>query len=196
MIEAYAKPLYQKLCLDSALRLGVIRRATPNFLTMISLLCGLCVMPALYFAKPLLATLLLLTSGYLDSLDGALARASDNSSSLGTVFDIMADRTVECAVVLGLFLVAPDARGLLCLVMLASMLICISSFLVVGIFTPNNSEKSFHYSPGLMERPEAFVFFIAMMWLPAYFSLLAATFAILVFYTGVNRIREFARQST
>lgn len=71
----------------------------------------------------------------------------------------MVDRVVEFVVVLALWFVAPQQRGLWCLLMLGSMLLCITSFLVVGIFSENQSQKSFHYSSGLMERAEAFSFF-------------------------------------
>lgn len=64
-------------------------------------------------------------------------------------------------------IIAPQERGLWCMLTLGSMLLCITSFLVVGIFTENQSQKSFHYSPGLMKRAEAFSFFIAMMIWPA-----------------------------
>ena len=192
MFERYIKPAYQKYLLDTFIRLPVINSLNPNVITLLSLLTGMLVLPALYFHWLMLATILLLISGYGDSLDGALARATSRSTSFGTVYDIISDRLVEVSVVLGLFMLQPESRGLLCLLMLASMIICITSFLVVGIFAPNVTEKSFHYSPGLMERPEAFAFFIAMIWLPNHFSMLAISFALLVGYTGLNRVREFS----
>lgn len=192
MLERFIKPAYQKYLLDTCVNLPFIKRLNPNVITLFSLLAGMLVLPALYMHALITASILLVASGYFDTLDGALARATSQSTPLGTVFDIMSDRIVEVAVVLGLFAVAPDARGLACLLMLASIVICITSFLVVGIFTPNDSEKSFHYSPGLMERLEAFAFFIAMIWLPHDFVILAVIFTVLVIYTGLNRIREFA----
>ena len=66
-----------------------------------------------------------------------------------------------------------------------------TSFLVVGIFSENKSQKGFHYSPGLMERPEAFLFFAMMMLLPTLFSALALLFTFLVFLTAGLRVLEF-----
>jgi len=192
MIETYIKPAYQRLFVNAFINNSLTQKFSPNALTLVSFVSGVCVFPALYFNHVILATILLLLSGYFDTVDGALARATNQASLGGTVYDIMSDRMVECAVVLGLCSMDPGGRGMLALLMLASMLICITSFLVVGIFAPNQSEKSFHYSPGLMERPEAFMFFIAMMWLPQYFTLLAGVFAVLVLFTGLNRIREFS----
>ena len=194
MIEVYCKPVYHRFLIEVVTANKVVRRFSPNVVTFASLVSGVSVLLCLYQGRPVLATLLLLLSGYLDSLDGALARATKQSSAIGTVFDIMADRVVESSIVLGLFCVNPAARGLSCILMLASMLLCITSFLVVGVFTPNQTDKSFYYSPGLMERAEAFIFFLMMIWLPQYFTPLAILFSLLVCLTGLNRIREFARQ--
>ena len=78
--------------------------------------------------------------------------------------------------------------------MLGSVLICITSFLVVAIVSDNQSEKSFYYSPGLMERAEAFIFFILMIWLPQYFSFLSMSFIILVSYTALKRVYDYSVQ--
>lgn len=191
MLESYCKTWYQKYFLDSLLAYPVTHKLSPNFITLLSLLTGISILPALYFNHTIIATLFLLLSGYFDTLDGALARMGERSSPLGTVFDIMSDRMVECSIVLALFSIDPAGRGVWALCMLCSMLICITSFLVVGIFAQNQSAKSFHYSPGLMERAEAFIFFAMMIWLPAHFISLAVLFSLLVLWTGWNRIKEF-----
>ena len=191
MLEARFKSCYQKYFLKTLLSYPAIQKLSPNIATLLSLITGICVLPALYFNQSLLATILLLLSGYLDTLDGALARLRGGASPLGTVYDIMSDRVVECCIVLGLFSVDSGMRGVWALCMLCSMLICINSFLVVGIFVQNQSVKSFHYSPGLMERAEAFIFFALMIWLPAQFIPLAVLFSLLVSWTGWKRIREF-----
>lgn len=194
MIEAYVKPAYQKYFLNPILSYRFTRKFTPNTITFLSLLTGVCIMPALYMHQPIIASLLLLLSGYFDTLDGALARKTHQSSAVGTVFDIMSDRMVECSIVIGLCSIDPAGRGIWALLMVCSMLICITSFLVVGIFAQNQSEKSFHYSPGLMERAEAFIIFALMIWLPAQFITLAGLFSLLVLWTGGKRIKEFASQ--
>lgn len=192
MLESKLKLHYQKYCLNAITSNVLVRKISPNMLTMLSLLSGVAVLPALYLDAAMTATLFIVLSGYFDTLDGAMARAVERTSALGTVYDIMSDRVVECAIVLGLVSVDPAVRALPALLMLSSMLICITSFLVVGIFTDNQSEKGFHYSVGLMERAEAFIFFIAMIWLPNYFVILALAFSVLVLLTGMNRVKQFS----
>lgn len=191
MLESYCHTLYHRYCL-----LPIVKRINPSysplFFTILSAWLGMLILPALYYRQPTIALFLLLGSGYCDTLDGALARYSNRTSPLGAALDITVDRLVEFFCILGLWIVDPNRSGY-CLLMLGSVLICVTSFLVVGIFTQNDSHKSFHYSPGLMERAEAFIFFALMLILPDYFTLLALLFSCLVFWTAFWRLVEFYR---
>ncbi len=166
----------------------------PLLFTLAALTLGLAASATLLYA-PLLAILLLWASGLFDILDGEVARLHKKTSDIGAVIDIFSDRLVEASFVLGLFLIQPETRGLGALLMLSSILLCVTSFLVVGIFSTNDSTKSFHYSPGLMERFEAFLFFTLMALLPSHFLSLALLFSTLTLYTALRRIYEFAKRS-
>lgn len=193
MIEEYCRCHYQKLFVNPVASC-LNNQVKANQITLLSGLFGILVFPALFFHQVMLAISLLLLSGYCDTLDGTLARFNHNASDWGSALDITIDRLVEWVVVLGLWSLAPSERGLWCLLMLGSMLLCITSFLVVGIFSVNHSQKSFHYSPGLMERAEAFFFFILMMLWPSAFKLLALLFTVLVTLTAVIRLIQFRNQ--
>lgn len=192
MLEQSMRDRCQRYILDPAMP-WLSKWASPMALTLASGVFGFLCAFAIIVNYPLTATALLLVSGWLDMADGSLARYQNRPSTLGAALDIFVDRVVESVVVVALFLQFPSDRGLMCLLMMASMLLCITSFLVVGIFTENNTDKSFHYSPGLMERAEAFIFFILMIFLPQYFTILAISFSLLVLWTGVYRIIEFIR---
>ena len=181
---------YQKLCVEN-IAAALPTNISPRSITLLALAFGIAVLPFLVLEMPYFAIACLAFSGYLDTLDGTLARMHKATSPQGAVLDIISDRVVEAAVIIGLFLVAPLERALPTLLMLASVLVCITSFLVVGIFTQNRSEKSFNYSPGLMERTEAFVFFAAMILIPSFFIPLAYLFTLLVFYTAWRRVFQF-----
>ncbi len=197
MLENYLRPVFSKYCVDNLVeRLAVYRALSPQQLTWLAGFCGIGAGVALMSQFPLLACSLLLFSGYCDILDGELARRMGCVSSSGTVLDIAMNRLVEFAVILGLYWQAPQTRGFIAILMLGSILYCVTSFLVVGIFSANSPEKSFQYSKGLVERFEAFLFFIAMILCPEQFRLLGAVFVILVFLTAIIRINEFVRQTT
>jgi len=193
MLEDHIRPRYQRLLVDPIARQLTI---SPNAVTLAALILGIFVPIAIVSHHPVAAIFLLLFSGYCDTLDGTLARMQNHSTAAGSVFDIVADRCVEFAVVFGLYLYAPQQRATYALLMLGAILICVTSFLVVGIFSDETSEKSFYYSPGLMERPEAFAFFIAMIALPLYFVPLALGFIGLVGVTAVIRVAEFCQRTS
>lgn len=195
MIETTFGKTYQKICIDPVLRLKCFRRVHPIQLTGFSCITGVCVLPLLLLKLTFFALLLLTLSGFLDTLDGALARQEGKTSNLGAAIDILSDRVVEFAVILGLMLIDPASRAISCHLMLGSVFLCVTTFMIVGIFTKNDSKKGFHYSSGLIERAEAFVFFAAMIALPSEFLLLSSVFSGLVLVTAFMRMFHFAMQN-
>jgi phosphatidylglycerophosphate synthase len=192
MLEQILRPHYQRALVDPLVSY-LPHRISPLLVTWLSGFIGLLFIPFLLLNRPFIAIGCLLISGYLDTLDGSLARFQNKTSDFGSVLDIIMDRLVEFAVIFSLYLFNPPQRALFVILMLGSILLCITSFLVVGIFTNNNSYKSFHYSPGLMERAEAFLFFIAMTLMPHYFNQLASLFCCLVCWTAIIRLVEFKK---
>lgn len=194
MIDSLWRRPYQKRFVSPLLKVLVDAGVSPNTLTFAALVAGIAVIPMLAWGSVGAAIVLLLLSGYLDTLDGSLARATKRSTAAGAVFDIVSDRIVEFAVVMALYSVDTGTRALGCLLMLGSILVCITSFLVVGIFSANEGEKSFHYDPGLMERTEAFLFFGLMILLPGLFPWLAIAFSFLVALTALIRVCAFLKR--
>ncbi len=189
MIDSKWRGGYQRLCVKPLL--PYFSKCSPLTLTLFGLISGLCIPFLCLMNAPWMALIALALSGYFDTLDGTVARERGLTSPLGAVLDITADRAVEFAAILGLFLIHPQTRGLLCILMLGSAFLCITTFLVVGIFTRNDSEKSFYYSPGLIERSEAFLLFGAMLSFPSLFGYLAGLFTIMVLLTALIRLIEF-----
>ena len=189
MIDSYYRAFYQTKIIEPTLK--AFDFASPHFMTLAALIFGVGIIPALAFNYSKVAIVLLLLSGYFDTLDGSLARAQNRVTAKGAVLDIVSDRIVEFSIIFGLALIDPQSRGLMALLMLGSVLICITSFLVIGVFTTNQSEKSFHYSPGIIERTEAFLFFGLMILFPSLFFPLALLFTGLVLLTSTVRIWQF-----
>ncbi len=194
MLESYCRQNYQKLFVDPFVN-RISKVLSPNSATILAGLAGVAVAPILIYYSVIWACILLVVSGYLDTLDGTLARFTKKTSIKGSVFDIVVDRVVEIADILGLYGVDPLHRGWLALGMLGSILLCVTTFLVIGMFTENSSHKGFYYSPGLIERAEAFIFFIAMMLAPSYFNILAIIFISLVLVTVYMHLHQFNKQT-
>ncbi len=192
MLEKYFRGPYQSLLVDPlAKQIKNWSFLSPSHLTMASCFIGILSAIPISTGSIWKSLICLLFSGYLDTLDGTLARLKNQSSPLGSALDIISDRVVEFSVILALFLFHPETRGIYSLLMLGSILICVTSFLVVGIFTENTGQKSFHYSSGLIERAEAFLFFSLMILFPGIFPLITLLFSSLVLLTAALRIYHF-----
>ncbi len=191
MIEKHFSNTYQKYCITPYLQSIFLRTLNPISLTYLACFFGIAIYPLLLFGCPYLAVLFLAFSGFLDTLDGSLARYYQKTSLKGAALDIISDRIVEFAIILGLYSIDPLTRALPSLWMLGSCFICVTSFLIVGMFTQNTSTKSFHYSTGLIERAEAFIFFAIMILFPSTFVIASYLFSALVLLTATVRIVQF-----
>ncbi|MBK2109940.1 CDP-alcohol phosphatidyltransferase family protein [Francisella tularensis] len=188
MIEQKIRPVFQRIFVDSIAK-SIAPVIAPNLITLISLIVGL-VAAIAFFINQYLCIFLLLLSGYFDILDGSVARLQGSSSSFGTILDILSDRFVESFIIIAIFINQLDIAwvGLL---MMMSIIVCISSFLLVGIFSQKESSKSFYYSPGLIERAETFIFFIVMILFPNIVVVLGLIYTLLVLWTTLYRCYEF-----
>lgn len=157
MLEKVFRDPLQKFCVDPLVLKWKNLPISPSLLTFLGCMMGIACGVTIAWGEMGAAILLLLTSGYLDMLDGTWARLTGKTSPFGCALDIVSDRIVEAAIVLGLYLAHPEVTPLISLFMLGSILICVTTFLVVGIFSENSTNKSFHYSVGLKSR--GFYFF-------------------------------------
>lgn len=198
MLEGLCRNTYEKSLISPLLKIPAVNRCRPIAITIAGCLIGISFAPLIIAGWTWAALGALLLSGFLDTLDGSLSRFQNSASSKGAVWDIVCDRIVEFSILFGLYWVDPDYRGHLTIGMLGSILLCITSFLVVGIFsekTTNGIKKSFHYSPGLIERAEAFLIWGVMAWAPKAFFHLSCVFIILVLITTGVRLWQFTKHN-
>lgn len=192
MIDSTFGPSFERVFVAPVARVfSKIPKCHPIHITLFGGAVGIAGAVMVGLGYPLLAIGLLMLSGYLDALDGGLARLSGQMSDFGAALDIVMDRCVEVAVVFGLYFVDPATRGFYALLVLSAIMVCVTTFLVVGVFEQRQSHKSFHYSSGLMERSEAGIFVILAVLLPTHFAIIACVFAALTIFTAVRRMVQF-----
>ena len=167
-------------------------KLTPNNVTILALLLGVSTSIFLYFDMQIIAVTLLWVSGYLDAVDGAMARRSNSSSSFGTLLDIVSDRIVEVSIVLVLGLKFVDVRYNL-IVLTVCILMSMTIFLTVGALSEKKGVKSFYYQAGVVERSERFIFFSLMILIPSYLGIITNIFSILIIITAIQRFLEAKR---
>ena len=167
-------------------------KLTPNNVTILALLLGVSTSIFLYFDMQIIAVTLLWVSGYLDAVDGAMARRSNSASSFGTLLDIVSDRIVEVSIVLVLGLKFVDVRYNL-IVLTVCILMSMTIFLTVGALSEKKGVKSFYYQAGVVERSEGFIFFSLMILIPSYLGIITNIFSILIIITAIQRFLEAKR---
>ena len=131
---------------------------TANFATLIAVATG--ILAGMTFADQNagLGILLLAISGAMDALDGTIARETAQPTLRGGIFDIVADRVVESAVIIGIAWPYPILY-LPALLLVASWYMNITVFLAVGAALERRGPKLIEYPPGILERTEALIFF-------------------------------------
>lgn len=163
---------------------------TPNLVTVIALITGILAAFLNFYGNIIIALLLLWISGYLDSVDGAMARKLGLTTPFGTLLDITFDRLVELSIIISIALKYENTRIYL-LFLLSSILISMTIFLTVGALSKNNGVKSFRYQAGVAERTEGFIMFSLIMCLEGNYKIITINiFTIIILITIFQRIIE------
>lgn len=171
-----------------------LRGVRADTVTLIGLGFGLLAAALIYLDLAMIALLPLLASRLADGLDGAVARAT-NQTDFGGYLDIAADFLFYGLVPLAFVLNDPTANGAAGGFLLAAFYFNGTSFLGFavmaekrGLTTTRQGMKSLYFSNGLLEGTETILFFILLCLLPAYFSPLAWLFGALCFLSGGLRV--------
>ncbi|MGH7778362.1 MAG: CDP-alcohol phosphatidyltransferase family protein [Candidatus Binataceae bacterium] len=104
---------------------------------------------------------LLALSAALDALDGTIARQCAAPSALGGIFDLVSDRIVETAVIIGIAWGHAELY-FAALLLVGSWYVNITVFLAVGAALDRHGPKLIEYPPGILERTEALAFFVIL----------------------------------
>ena len=161
MLDTYAsRPGWLDSLLTAIARALLRCGINANSLTYFALFSGIAAGLLFYSGRPIAALLCLTLSGLADAVDGRVARLGTGSTPWGGVLDLVCDRIVEAAVLLGIALPYPYLH-IPALVLAATWYVNLCVFLAVGAASERQREKVIVYSPGLVERGEA-IFFAAL----------------------------------
>lgn len=188
MLDTHARK-YVEPMIGSTANIFLRLRLKPNQVTWAAFLIGSVTGVLIYYDQPILAVVLLWISGYLDAVDGAMARKQKKTSSWGTVLDITFDRIVELSVIIGLAAKFPEAQFLL-LLLTAAIVFSMTVFLTVGALSDKKGLKSFYYQAGLAERTEGFILFSLMTLFPSWLLGFTGLFLFVEVFTALQRMWE------
>ncbi|MGX9758012.1 CDP-alcohol phosphatidyltransferase family protein [Clostridioides difficile] len=188
MLDTHARK-YVEPFISKGAKFFLKLKLTPNNVTIIALIVGVSTSLFIYLDMRVLAIITLWISGYLDAVDGDMARSSNKTSLFGTLIDITFDRIVEISMILVFGLKMIDVR-LNLMILLSSILMSMTIFLTVGALTDKKGMKSFYYQAGVAERSEGFILFTLMILFQSYIGMIANLFSIVVLFTAVQRLLE------
>ncbi len=196
MLDGIIRPL-----IDPPLNtIASFARQTPltgNMVTIIGFLFGVCACMSATESLYIYALILLIFNRLCDGLDGAVARARNESSDFGGYLDIMFDfiiyagfplsmafsiHTLESyqAVAFTLFAIVTTGVSFLAYAIIAAK---------KNLETTQQGKKSFFFSNGLMEGTETIIFLCFSCIFPIYFIEACLVFGTLCLMTTALRIR-------
>jgi len=190
MIETHIRPSCQKY-FDA---LGGYIPVTANQMTLCAFLSGIASAVSIGFDYTLYALLFLWLSGLCDVLDGTIARLTGTSHPFGAYTDLIADRMVEAALMIGFAVKYPE-HYFTYIVFLVALLFHFSTFVVAGSVFKNNGPKAMHHDRSIVERFEAFVIFSFMMLYPHAIFYILMPFNIVILISGCARFLRVKKAS-
>lgn len=188
MLDTHARK-YVSPFIEFGANIFIKRKISANIVTILALILGVLSAILLYLDKNIFAVIVLWISGYLDAVDGSIARKTNSSSSFGTVLDVTFDRIVEIGIIFVSALKFEEVR-LNIIVLLACILVSMVIFLTVGAVSEKSGIKSFYYQAGVAERSEGFIMLSLMMVFESYLGIVVNIFSFIVIITALQRMIE------
>ena len=187
-----AKPLYKLPA-----RILAERGVTGNALTATSLGIGALCLVAIAFGLNIVALVLWFLNRLFDGLDGEVARFRGESSEFGAFVDIVADFFVYGGFLVALAVQHPDARLALVALFFAYYLNGTVFLALSGILErlkrERLTERGLHFRRSVTEGFETILAGTLFLLLPDHVSIIAWTFAAMVFISAVQRLWDGRR---
>jgi phosphatidylglycerophosphate synthase len=187
-----AKPLYKLPA-----RILAERGVTGNALTATSLGIGALCLVAIAFGLNIVALVLWFLNRLFDGLDGEVARLRGESSEFGAFVDIVADFFVYGGFLVALAVQHPDARLALVALFFAYYLNGTVFLALSGILErlkrERLTERGLHFRRSVTEGFETILAGTLFLLLPDHVSIIAWTFAAMVFISAIQRLWDGRR---
>nr|MDO8043529.1 CDP-alcohol phosphatidyltransferase family protein [Candidatus Baldrarchaeota archaeon] len=162
---------------------------TPNFLTLISFLSIICASLFIIHGQLVAGGILIFIGGFLDGLDGELARITNRATSIGAFLDSVTDRYGDLILLLS-FLFLEEIKILInfeCWVILTIM----GTFMTSYVRAKGEALGAKETNVGLIARSERlFILFLACELSILNFNIPAYAIAILAFLTNVTALQR------
>ncbi|WP_420411726.1 CDP-alcohol phosphatidyltransferase family protein [Roseibium sp.] len=193
MLDARIRPLINPPLTMFGLHLARVG-VSANTITITGFGFGVLAAVAIAYGYTFAGFILIALNRFFDGLDGAVARAN-KKTDLGGYLDITLDFFFYGAIPIAFAFLSPETNALPAAALLASFYANGSAFLAFAIMaekrrlsTSRHGVKSLYYLGGLAEGTETIALFLLMALFPAWFPVLAWTFAAICTVSACARV--------
>ncbi len=165
---------------------------SPNMITITGTLFGFLCAFLVYFEHPALGAIALLVAGFLDILDGALARTQGRVTQFGGFLDSVLDRYTDLTVTGAIMLVY--VRHNEPYLALAAFIAVIGTALI-PYARARAEAAAIQCKTGLLERPERIVLVLIGLFIPLLLNYVVIILAVLTHVTVVQRVVHVWKRS-
>ena len=161
------------------------KKITPNAVSLTGTLFGFLAATLVFFEHPALGATSLLIAGFLDLLDGALARTSGRVTRFGGFFDSVLDRYTDLAVMGAVMFVYFRHNRI------DYAMICFAAALGTALIPYARARAeaaSVSCKTGILERPERTVLLLVGLFVPLLLDYIVIILAVLTHVTVIQRI--------
>jgi hypothetical protein len=191
MLENKIRPALEVLLAPLSQALVKFTHLSPYMLTIASLI-GLAVLPLMLLNLTKLALIALWLAYCLNLMSGSLVIAKQPLNAVNALYDILALRTIDFAIIFGFYLLNPGIIAWIGLLILASNLIASTAHLAIGILQQAKPGFLYH-NFGLIDRLEIFIIYSILIVFPFTYGILGVGLAILLLCSAAFRVLEFQR---
>jgi CDP-diacylglycerol--glycerol-3-phosphate 3-phosphatidyltransferase len=165
---------------------------SPNTISIMGTLFGFLAAFLVFFEHPILGAASLLVAGFLDILDGAVARKSGRVTRFGGFFDSVLDRYTDLSI-MGAIMLVYVRHNELCLALTA--FIAVIGTALIPYARARAEAASISCKTGLLERPERIVLLLIGLFIPILLDYVVVVLAVLTHVTVIQRIVHVWKES-
>ncbi|MGD9141342.1 MAG: CDP-alcohol phosphatidyltransferase family protein [bacterium] len=170
---------------------AIALKLTPNAVTVLGLVPAILGGWAFAGGRVRLGGLFLLLSGFMDMLDGAVARVAGGESKGGALLDSTIDRYAEIAVYLGLALFYRDSVW-----PLTGVILALCGSLMVSYVKARAEGLGLTCDVGMLQRPERLIILMVGAFIgPGYLKWAVYLIAVLANITALERLIRMKKQA-
>jgi len=145
-----------------------------------------------FFEHPILGAASLLVAGFLDILDGAVARTSGRVTRFGGFFDSVLDRYTDLSI-MGAIMLVYVRHNEICLAVTG--FVAVIGIALIPYARARAEAASVQCKTGLLERPERIVLLLIGLFIPFLLNYVVIILAILTHVTVIQRIVHVWRET-